>query len=246
MSLLTSACLRITACTWLLKRPSWPTGSVRREEHKPGVRTTEEADKVESRLAKMGLKCSLAKMSAEALRPCASVWIKARMAGASRSWRSWKESEAGSLSTPTKPPSNESITDVVINPLLAISSESISNRSGTLARRGALERRDLSGSRSMSSWERRRVAVGIAKWERGRPLVNAGFPGRTNLSRRESSWEVRDRPWRGLRVVGSNILLDAAHGRSHHGWLAQTRSAQGQLSCRKAGSQRLRSLPSGD
>ena len=165
MSLLTSACLRITACTWLLKRPSWPTGSVRREERKPGVRTTEEADKVESRLAKMGLKCNLAKMSAEALRPCASVWIKARMAGASRSWRSWKESEAGSLSAPTKPPRNVSITDVVINPLLAISSESISNRSGTLARRGALERRDLSGSRSMSSWERRRVAVRRRGWK---------------------------------------------------------------------------------
>ena len=51
-----------------------------------GVRTTEEADMVETLLAKIGFRCSLAKMSAEALRSCARVCIKVRIARASRSW----------------------------------------------------------------------------------------------------------------------------------------------------------------
>ena len=59
-----------------------------REARKAGVRATEEANMVESLLAKIGFRCSLAKMSAEALRPCARVCIKARIAGASRSCRS--------------------------------------------------------------------------------------------------------------------------------------------------------------
>ena len=181
MSLLTSACLLITACTWSLKRPAWLTGSERREERKAGVRATEDADIVKSLLAKMGLRWRRAKTSAEALRPCARVCMNARMAGASRSWRSWKVSDPGSLSAPTNPPRNESMTDVVSKPLRAISSESTRYLLGMLARRGDLERRDLSGTRSISSWERRRAAVGIAEWARGTPFAKRGFPGLINF-----------------------------------------------------------------
>ena len=147
------------------QRASWLTGSVRRGVRKAVVRATDGADMVESLLAWIRFRCSLAKMSAAALRPCSSVWIQARTAGASRCWRSWKESESGYLSTPTHPPRNESMTEVVSIPILAISSESTRYPSGMLARHGDLESRDLSGIRSVSSRERRGVALGIAECE---------------------------------------------------------------------------------
>ena len=169
-------CLHVIIEETGLTHRHWAKGA-----RKAGVRATEEADMVKSLLAKIGFRWSLGKMSADALRPCARVCIKARIAGASRSWRSWKESDPGSLSTPTNPPSNESITNVVSKPLLAISSESTRYLSGMLARHGDLERWDLSGIRSISSWERCRVAVGIAKWARGTPFAKRSFPGLINF-----------------------------------------------------------------